>query len=237
MTSNVEILPDAEALARRAADVLLSAVKATDGRFATALSGGSTPSRLYELLAQSPYRDAFPWQRAHVFWSDERFVPTGDARSNYRMARETLLSHVSIPRTNIHPIPTEGTEPEYAAMAYERTLKSYYGAARLDPERALFDMTLLGLGEDGHIASLFPGAPALSEHERWVVAVTERAAEPRISLTYPALESSRQAVFLVSGELKREILARVLRGESDLPAAKLKPKGRLLWLVDAAAAG
>jgi 6-phosphogluconolactonase len=232
----IDILRDPEALAARAADVLLEAATAAGGPLAIALSGGSTPRRLYELLAQESYRDRFPWDRLHVFWGDERFVSHGDARSNYRMADEALLAHVPIPRSNVHPVPTEGMTPEDAAREYERTLKSFYGAETLDPKRALFDVTLLGLGEDGHIASLFPGTKALSERERWVMAVTDGPAEPRISLTYPALESSRAVVFLVAGAEKRAIFARVLRGDQDFPAARLRPFGSVTWLIDAAAA-
>jgi 6-phosphogluconolactonase len=237
MTPKVEISADAEALARRAADWLIAAAKATDGNFAIALSGGSTPRRLYELLARAPYRDAVPWRRAQLFWGDERFVPMSDARSNYRLAHEALLSHVPIAAANVHPIPTEGTTPADAALAYQRTLKSYYGADQLDPARPLFDVTLLGLGEDGHTASLFPGTQALSERERWVVAVTDGGAEPRISLTYPPLESSRHVIFLVAGEEKRAVFERARRGDQELPAVRLRPTGTLLWLADAAAAG
>jgi len=232
----IDVLRDPEALAVRAADALLRAAKAAEGRFAIALSGGSTPRRLYRLLAQAPYRDRFPWDRVHLFWGDERFAPHSDARSNYRMTDEALLSHVPIAPANLHPIPTEGMTPEDAARAYERTLKSFYGAETLDPKRPLFDVTLLGLGEDGHIASLFPGTRALSERERWVVAVTDGPPEPRISLTYPALESSRSVLFLVAGAEKRAIFARVLRGDQGFPAMKLRPVGSLLWLTDAAAA-
>ena len=236
MTPNVEILADPEALARRAADLLIAAANVTADRFAVALSGGSTPRRLYELLARSPYRDAVPWHRTHVFWGDERFVPKTDARSNYRMTYEALLSHVPIPSANVHPILTEDTTPLDAAMGYEKELKSFYGAAALDPSRPLFDVTLLGLGADGHTASLLPGSRALAGRERWAVAVTEGALEPRISLTYPPLESSRQVLFLVEGTEKRAVFERVRRGD-DLPATKLKPVGTLLWLVDKAAAG
>jgi 6-phosphogluconolactonase len=237
MSPKVEILPDPEALARRAAELLLEATKATQGRFAVADSGGSTPRRLYQLFTGAPYRDLMPWDRVQVFWGDERFVPHSDVRSNYRMAYDTLLSHVPVAPANMHPIPTEGIAPEDAARAYERTLKSFYGTETLDPKRPLFDVTFLGLGEDGHIASLFPGASALSERERWVVAVTDGPQEPRITLTYPALESSRLVLALVTGTEKRAIFARVRRGDQELPAARLRPAGRLLWLVDEAAAG
>lgn len=236
MTPKFEILSNPEALARRAADLLIAAANETADRFSVALSGGSTPRRLYELLARPPHRDAFPWHRTHVFWGDERFVPKADARSNYRMTHEALLSHVPIPSANVHPIPTEDTTPLDAAIGYEKTLKSFYGAAVLDPSRPLFDVMLLGLGGDGHIASLFPGSPALGERERWVIAVTEGPPEPRISLTYPPVESSCDVVFLVEGTEKRTVFERVRRGD-DLPATRLRPVGRLLWLVDKAAAG
>jgi 6-phosphogluconolactonase len=231
-----ESLPDPEALARRAADVLLAAANETADRFAVALSGGSTPRRLYELLARSPYRDAFPWHRTHVFWGDERFVPKADARSNYRMTHEAFLSQVPIPPANVHPVPTEDTMPADAALNYGRTLNAFYGADAFDPSRPLFDVTLLGLGADGHVASLFPGSRALAERERWVVAVNEGTTEPRISLTYPPLESSRHVLFLVAGAEKQHILQRVRRGD-DLPATRLRPVGTLLWLADEAAAG
>jgi 6-phosphogluconolactonase len=236
MTPSIEILPDPESLARRAADLLLMAAKAAQGHFAVADSGGATPRRLYELMGQAPYRDLMPWDRVHVFWGDERFVPHSDVRSNYRMAQEALLSHVPIEPSKVHPMPTEGLTPGSAALAYERRLKSFYGAERLDPERPLFDVTLLGLGEDGHMASLFPGTSALMERERWVVAVTDGPFEPRMTLTYPALESSRLVLFLVAGTAKRTILSRVLGGDRELPATRLRPLGRLVWLADAAAA-
>ena len=155
--AKLEILADPEALSHRVADWLLEMATAKDGIFAINLSGGSTPRRLYERLAGPPYRDTFPWSRTHWFWGDERFVPHDDALSNYRMVREALLSRAPIPADNVHPIPTEGISPEAAASAYERQLKSFYGAERLDPARPLFDVTLLGLGPDGHTASLFPG--------------------------------------------------------------------------------
>jgi 6-phosphogluconolactonase len=236
MNPAVEILPDPEALAHRAAELVLHAAQATTGRFAIALAGGSTPRRMYELMARAPYRNNFPWHRTHVFFGDERFVPHMDERSNYRMAARALLSHAPIAEANVYPVPTSGVSPADAARAYERTLQSFYGAETLDPARPLFDVTLLGLGDNGHIASLFPGTEALSEREHWVVAVTEKVPEPRITLTYPALEASRQVMFLVAGEEKRAIFARVMEGEEDLPVARLRPTGGELWLTDAAVA-
>lgn len=232
----VEVLEDAQALARRAADWLLASARAKRGLFTVALSGGSTPRGLYGLLARTPYRDAFPWQSTHWFWGDERFVPHDHPDSNYRMAREALLAHVPAPETNIHPIPTEHTNPADSAASYERQLKVYYGAAALDPERPLFDVVLLGLGQDGHTASLFPGTAILDERKHWAGAVIGAKAEARITLTFPALESTGKAVFLVEGNGKRAVLERLFRGEADLPAARLQPVGTLHFFLDRAAA-
>jgi 6-phosphogluconolactonase len=233
--AQVEILADPEALARRVADWLLAISTAHEGVFTLALSGGGTPRRLYELLAGPPYRDAFPWQRTHVFWGDERFVPHNDESSNYRMVRDAMLSRVPIPASNIHPVPTEGLTPEAAASEYERELKSFYGGECLDPARPLFAVNLLGLGPDGHTASLFPGTAVLDERDRWVAAVV--GPKPtRITLTYPALESSRHVAFLVTGKEKREIFSRFQHGEDTFPAARLRPIGTLTLFVDAAAA-
>jgi 6-phosphogluconolactonase len=234
--ATLEILADPETLACRVADWLLAAAKAKDGIFAVALSGGSSPQLLYQHLAGPPYRETFPWSRTHWFWGDERFVPHDDVLSNYRMVREALLSRAPIPDSNIHPVPTAGTSPEAAASAYEGELKSFYGAKRLDPARPLFDVTLLGLGPDGHMASLFPGTAVLAERDRWVAAVFGAKSEARITLTYPALESSRNAAFLVVGQEKRAILARLLRGDDSLPAARLRASGRVWIFGDAAAA-
>jgi 6-phosphogluconolactonase len=235
--TRVEIAADPHALAHRVADWLQAAANAKTGIFAIALSGGSTPRLLYELLAGPPYRDAFPWSRTHWFWGDERFVPHGDEQSNYRMVREALLARVPIPAGNIHSIPTEGVTPEAAASAYERALKSFYGAERLDPARPLFDVTLLGLGPDGHTASLFPGAAALGERDRWAAAVIGPNGDARITLTYPTLESSRDTAFLVAGKDKRAILARLRHGDGALPASQLHPNGALWLFADEAAAG
>ena len=235
--AKLEILDNPEALACRVADWLLALAVARQGVFAVALSGGSTPRLLYEHLAGPRYRDAFPWCRTHWFWGDERFVPHDDALSNYRMVREAMLSRAPIPDAHIHAIQTEGMEPTAAASVYERELKSYYGAKRLDPARPLFDVVLLGLGLDGHTASLFPGTVVLEERKRWVAAVAGAKSEVRITLTYPTLESTRHAAFLVGGEEKRQILSRLRAGESELPAARFRPAGTLSLFADAAAAG
>ena len=237
ISGRLEILADPQALSRRVADWMLDAAMAKPGAFAVALSGGSTPQRLYALLAEPPWRDTFPWDRTHWFWGDERFVPHDDALSNYRMAQEALLSRVPIPAANIHPIPTEGLAPEEAASAYENILKSFYGADRLNPARPLFDVMLLGLGTDGHTASLFPGTAVLAERDKWVAVVTGTKPETRITLTYPALESCRHAGFLVTGEEKRAIFGRLRRCDSDVPAARFHPVGELIWFANRQAAG
>lgn len=235
--AKLEILAGPEAVAHRVADWLLALAIAQGDVFTVALSGGATPRRLYELLAGPPYRDSFPWSCVHWFWGDERFVPRDDAKSNYRMVREAMLSRVSIPTANIHPVPTEGLTPEAAASRYERELKAFYGADGLDPARPLFDVTLLGLGPDGHTASLFPDSTVLNERERWVAAVADAKSAARITLTYPALESSRHAAFLVVGEEKRAIFSRFRRGDDALPAARLRPIGAVHLFADAAATG
>lgn len=231
----LQCFADPETLARHAAQWLCNRAMASGERFAVCLSGGSTPRRLYELLADPPTAAQMPWERIHWFFGDERFVPPDRPDSNFRMAREAMFARVSVPAGHVHPIPTQGLEPDDAAFAYEATLKRYYGGDALDPGRLLFDVTLLGLGEDGHTASLFPGTPALREHHRWAVAVVGAKPEPRITLTYPALDSSADVVFLATGESKRAILARVRAGDPALPALAVRPVRRPLWFVDRAA--
>jgi 6-phosphogluconolactonase len=226
----------AETLAQGVAEWLCALAQASDGNFAVCLSGGSTPRRLYERLATPGIASRFPWSRSHWFWGDERFVPHDHPDSNYRMALVALLSRVPIPDDNIHAIPTEGVSPDEAAAAYETTLKRFYGADILSPERPLFGVTLLGIGEDGHTASLFPGEPALQEKRRLAVAVIGAKSEPRISLTYPALDSSRDVAFLATGEEKRGVVAAARACNCELPAAMVRPVGRLHWFTDRAAA-
>ncbi|MGI8568420.1 MAG: 6-phosphogluconolactonase [Methylocella sp.] len=183
----VDVAGDAEALARRVADFIAARALSASGRFSLSLSGGSTPKRAYELLAD--YGAALDWRKVHLFLGDERFVPPDHRDSNFRMAREALMDHVPILAAQVHPIPTNCGSPEEAAALYEATLQGFYGSKTLDPERPLFDVTLLGLGEDGHTASLFPGAKALDESAAWATSIIGAKPEPRISLTYPALES------------------------------------------------
>lgn len=233
----VEVLGDAEAFAQRVADWILGLALGQSGDFAVVLTGGSTPKPIYQRLASSDYRSRFPWRHAHWFLSDERFVPHDDARSNFRMAWVAMLSRVPVPPGNIHALRTENITPEESAAAYERELKSFYGAQEFDPARPLFAITLLGLGEDGHLASLFPGQAVLKERQHWTAAVIGAAPEPRITLTYPALESSRHAAFLVAGAAKAAILRRLLAADPTLPASNFHPIGDLRVFADKAAAG
>jgi len=235
MTANLEVLPDLDALVSRAADLIMGIARSKP-RVAIALSGGSTPRPVYRLLATPPRLEAFPWAQVHWFWGDERFVPPDDPASNYRMTREAMLARAPVPADHIHPMQTVGLSPEAAAAAYERTLKDFYGADTLEPGRPLFDLNLLGLGTNGHTASLFPGMPVLEERHRWVGTMHDPEAGTRLTLTYPALESSRETVFLVAGADKKAVLRKVLDGDQTQPAARLHPQGTLRFLADRAAA-
>jgi len=228
------ILADAELLARHAAAWLLNRALGTPGRIAVCLAGGETPRPVYSLLAQSPYRDCFPWDRVHWFWGDERCVPPDHPRSNYAMVRAALLDRIPVSAAQIHAIPAaEGAA--HGAAAYQAELQRFYGADALAPGRPLFTATLLGVGLDGHTASLFPGAAALRETVHWTAAVPEGTPEPRVTLTYPALNSSAALAFVVSGAAKRPVLQRLVRGD-DMPVAHVHPFGRLNWFLDRDAA-
>lgn len=235
LPGTMEILDDPVALARRVAAWMTVAATAASRTCRISLSGGSTPRRLYETLSGGEFRERFPWSKASWYWGDERFVPYDHPESNYRMAREAMLARVPVPATSIHPVPVDGS-PEDAAHRYEQLLQQDYGATTFDPARPLFEIMLLGLGPDGHTASLIPGEPVLEERVRWVAAVAHGRPETRITLTYPALESSRQIAFLVSGEEKAAIIGAIAAGGSHVPAARLKPAGTLTWFVDRAAA-
>ena len=221
---NVETFADPQVLAAHVAQWLGGLARAGKGPFNVALSGGSTPRAAYEQLARD---DGFPWDRARWFFGDERFVPPDDAQSNYRMAREAMLYRA--PENNVHPIRTVGVTAETAALAYETELKALRG---ID---TLFDVTLLGLGPDGHTASLFPGSAMLDERAR-LTGVVEGLGRTRVTLTYPALDDSAHVAFLVTGAEKRDVLKRVLSGDMSLPASRIRPKGELLFLVDREAA-
>jgi len=238
MKLDTRVFPELEALSRGLLDETLAILKdavARRGRFAIALAGGHTPAKMYAMWAEK-YSAQTPWDKVHLFWGDERYVPQDDLLSNCRMTRETLISHIPIPAANVHAVPTHLAPPEKAAEAYEADLRKFFGAT---PE---FDMQLLGLGIEGHTASLFPGASALDEKQRWVVPVTAPAEPPRrLTFTPVVLNRGRNTFFLVSGANKREIMA-ALRGEpenkpSQYPAGRIRPSGRLLWFLDQPAAG
>ncbi len=238
----IRVLAGRDELSRAAAEEFVRVANASvveRGRCLVALSGGSTPKELYTLLAGDAYRQRVAWDKLQVFWGDERHVPPDHPESNYRMARESLLSRVPIPPGNIHRVRAELADAEQVAMAYERTLRT---AFQLSPgEAPRFDLALLGLGPDGHTASLFPGAVNLTETERWVTAPwVEKFGTHRITLTPTVLNHARRVMFVVSGEEKAAILSEVLQGPFEpgrLPAQLVRPEGTaVLWLVDRAAA-
>jgi 6-phosphogluconolactonase len=233
----LHVCADAASLADEVAAWLTARAAATPERFVLSLAGGSTPKPLYQRLAAPGAADRFPWERTHILFGDERFVPPDHPASNARMARAALLDHVPIPPAQVHAMPTTLASPEAAATAYAATLATLYGATTLDPARPLHDVCLLGLGDDGHTASLIPGTPVLEERNAWVAVVGHGRPEVRLTLTYPPLESSRALVFLVSGAGKAAILDAVLSGGSSVPAARLRPAGEVFWFADRAAAG
>ena len=238
----VLIREDSEALALAAADRLVEigsqAVKAKD-RFNLVLAGGSTPQVMYQTLVSDEFRQQLDWKKVHFSWGDERCVPPDDPLSNYRMARQALLDPLAIPEENIHRMAGE-LEPDLAAKNYSRELQHHFGQVQFP----LFDFILLGMGQDGHTASLFPGSRAVLEREKWVVAVEHVTPPPplvpRITLTVPVINAAAHILFLVSGDEKAEILGRVFQREApdpDLPVSMIHPKrGSLTWMVDRAAA-
>lgn len=212
----------------------LQAVQAR-GRFVVALSGGNTPYRTYEKLAQEPFRKQIPWQNVHVFWGDERCVPADDPRNNASMTRQALIDHVPVPSEQVHPMVCTSS-PQEAAVKYEALLRDYFATA---PPR--FDLVLLGLGENGHTASLFPGTSVLEEQQRWVSEVyVSKEMLYRLTLTAPIINQATLVVFLVSGFEKAAILQKVFedpQGQDRIPALLIKPEhGELQWLVDRDAA-
>jgi 6-phosphogluconolactonase len=245
----VAIYPDATSLARAAADyfvTLASEAIATQGRFAVALAGGSTPKVTYALLATDAISERVDWSHVHIFWGDERCVPPDHPDSNYRMAREAWLDHVPLPAGNVHRMRGE-LEPGQAASEYEETLRVFFslsseeGTGNDTLPVARFDLVLLGMGDDAHTASLFPGTAAIDEQTRWVMAhLVEKLHTWRITLTPAAINAAANVIFVVSGSGKAGRLQRVLTGPYQpdvLPAQIVKPdNGRLRWLVDSAAA-
>jgi len=230
--------PDATSLARAAAEhfvTLAAEAIAARGRFAVALSGGSTPYVTYTLVASDEFAARVDWPRVHVFWGDERCVPPDHPESNFRLAEEALLSRVPIPPDNVHRVRGE-LEPEVAAQAYAAELRTFFGA-----QWPRFDLVLLGMGDDGHTASLFPGSAALHETARSVVAVTAHYQDRpayRVTLTTPAINAAWRVLFLIAGVSKADIVQAVLEGpDGRFPAQEICPtSGHLTWLMDAAAA-
>lgn len=239
----IEIYPDTASLALRAAEqfaALAEYATRKRGRFVVALSGGSTPKAMNALLATPRFVDLIQWEKVFVFWSDERCVAPEDPESNYGNARDTLLVHVPIPAANIQRIHGE-LSPEHAAQKYEDKLREFFAAG----PSTRFDLVLLGLGDDGHTASLFPGTHGIRENSRWAVAVNHQ--EPplplvdRVTLTPPIINAAANVTFLVTGSAKAERLRQVLRDPyhpDRLPAQVIRPKnGKLFWLLDDAVAG
>ncbi len=240
---DIIICPDAAELNRRAAERFIESTNeaaAQSGRFAVALSGGSTPKALYSLIATPSFADRIPWPMVHFFWGDERCVPPDHPDSNFRMVRESLLSKISIPSENVHRIAGE-KEPKLAASDYETQLKNFF---QLDEDRLpRFDLILLGLGEDGHTASLFPGSEALKETQRLVTAnFVENMNAYRLTLTLPVLNHAANVFFLVAGRSKATIVKELLGTHPTIakfPAQRIQPvDGALTWFItrDAAAA-
>jgi 6-phosphogluconolactonase len=251
------IAKDAEDLAAQAAGRFLHAAGEAirrDGRFTAALAGGSTPERLYTLVALPETAARVEWRQSALFLGDERFVPLDDPRSNYALIRRTLLAAATVPADQVFPVPVHLATADEAAAAYEETLAAVFGVAdrRWEPTPGCayalglpprFDLILLGLGDDGHTASLFPHAPSLAVADRWVVGSPPGTLPPpvdRITLTYPVLNAARRVIFLVSGEKKATMLQELLEGQphpETRPAAGVRPvDGMVEWLVDETAA-
>ena len=266
--ASVAVLPDAESLALAAATIFVAearrAVKRA-GRFSMALAGGSTPKPVYQLLAAPPFAGLMPWEATDVFWGDERCVGSTDLRSNERMAREALLDHVPIPAGQVHPmrcgspgaadaggaVPSGEPAARRAADDYERLLRSLFAAGSADAPAPGLDLVLLGMGDNGHTASLFPGSEVLDEQERWAVAALEDPGTAaatsgggerlwRVTLSAPFINRASLALFVVSGASKAAAVKEALEAEGDareLPARAIRPaSGRLWWLLDDEAA-
>ncbi|MFZ0211245.1 MAG: 6-phosphogluconolactonase [Candidatus Acidiferrales bacterium] len=233
------IFPDIDSLSRGAIEECVRAANdavSARGRCLIALSGGHTPERANRIWS-GEYRDKMSWAKTHFFWGDERLVPAEDPKSNYHMARETLFKNVPVPPENIHPIPTTAGQPDEVAREYEQVLRTFLGETG-----PTFDVLFLGVGVEGHTASLFPESPALNEQKKWVVAVRAPVQpQGRISLTFPVLRRARATYFLVAGADKRGIVATLRRNAPEetqkLPVAMLQPEGEVIWFLDNAADG
>lgn len=235
---SISIFPDKSSLANAAADLFVATAQdaiSKKGKFTVSLTGGSTPEQLYTLLATPAYRDQIDWKDVWVFWGDERWVPLDDARSNARMSAETLLNHVAIPHEQIFPMYKDGVEPAAYAAEYEAVLHKVLG------DEGAFDLILLGMGDDGHTASLFPGTSVLNETQKWVDAYfLEPQGMYRITLTAPLINKAKKIVFAMFGANKAPALYEVLEGAPNIqtyPSQLIKPAdGELIWLVDETAA-
>lgn len=242
---DLQVFPGVDALAARAADLFAQAARdaiAAKGRFTVALTGGSSPEGTYRRLAQAPFLAQIDWDNVFVFLGDERFVPYGDKRSNYGMCRSLLLDHVPLAPDQVFPIPTDTTTPEEAAAKYAQTLARVLDRPINGPPPAL-DLVLLGMGDDGHCASLFPGMPTLHITDRWVISSPPGSLPPpvdRVTCTFPVLNAARQVVFLVNGAKKAAPVRDIFEGGAGIdqhPAAGVRPtSGTLTWLLDEAAA-
>jgi len=230
IAGRIEIVKDLETLSVQAAELIADHIRESSGPYRLALSGGNTPRGCYRYLA---HLHQLPWDQVEIFQCDERFVPPDNPDSNYHMIRDTLLKSIA-PRGVFACRPTGRLGRPRAPM--KRCCVSNMGQAPWPPP-PLFDLQLLGLGEDGHTASLIPGQPVLDNRADWVAAVPQGRDEVRLTLTYPALESSRLILFLVSGAAKRDVMARARAGDQTLPAGRLRPQGEVIWLADRAAAG
>jgi 6-phosphogluconolactonase len=235
----VRVVADVQSMAQEAAGIAVtSAQEALPSLpfFRIALSGGNTPRPLYEKLAAEPFRGQIDWERLQVFFSDERFVPPDSPDSNYRMANQALLSRVPIPGSFVHGVPTLDISPEGAAQLYEENIRRVFELDEISVAR--FDLILLGMGPDGHTASLFPETAALSVTDRMVAANFVPAHQSwRITFTYPVLNAARRVLFLVAGQDKADAVGRIFSGDQSLPAARVEPtEGDLIWLLDQAAA-
>ncbi len=239
---SIEILPDAETLALRAADLFALTTQeaaAARGRCSVALGGGATPRAYYGLLARQQFSQKVPWRRVHLYWGDERCVGPDDPASNYGLARDSFIKHVPLPAVNVHRVHGED-EPEAAAAAYDAELQALAALERPRSDLPVFDLIALGLGKDGHTASLFPHSEALAEDDRLAVATQSPDGQPRITITYPVINAARHVWFVVSGGEKAGMVAEVLEGlrvPKAVPAQAVAPvHGELLWLLDEAAA-
>jgi 6-phosphogluconolactonase len=256
MNQEVQRYPNLEALSLAAAAFICRLAEECvekHGSFTLALSGGNTPRPMYEALARPPFDTKLPWRDIHLFWGDERYVPPDHPDSNFAMAFRALISKVSVLSQHVHRVPVELDSPEDAGEAYEKILREFFGSlVKTEPHSHAsggceafpsFDLILLGVGKDGHTASLFPGNQALEETKRWVAVVRGPYGSPpvpRITLTLPVINRAKCVLFLVSASGKREVIRSILKdldpATRSYPAARVSPVGRVVWLIDEGAA-